>query len=99
MDHESTDAHKRQIDAMHMAMIAKHCVRTCLFLKTDPATLGLYVDQEPLIWHIRAAHRPDVTTFPSGIGGPLAWDTERYPDVDTAFQHALDAAWQSRSTL
>jgi hypothetical protein len=93
---DSTEEHQRKIASVHMAMIAAHCVRTCLFLKTDPATLGLYVDQEPLIWHIRAAHRPDVTSLPAGIGGRLAWDTARFPDVDTAFQHALEDAWQSR---
>jgi hypothetical protein len=92
-----TAEQQRQATYVHMAMIADHCVKTCIFEQTDPATLGLYVDQDAQMWHIRSAHRPDVVTFPAGTG-TLAWNTEFFPDVETAFQHALEEAWREKST-
>jgi hypothetical protein len=78
-----------------MRLYARNCCNTARDLHTTPDALGLYVDQEypqgP--WHIRARHHP-TTALPSGRG-ILAWDTERFPDVETAFHAALVAVWPS----
>jgi hypothetical protein len=85
---------QRALCNIHMDLIARNCVATARFLKTTPDALGLYVDQEqPYVWRIRAKHH--TTTLPMG-SGVLEWDTDTYPDVETAFQAALTQAWQAR---
>jgi hypothetical protein len=80
---------------MHLRMIARNCVHTAQFLKTTPAALELYVDQEPTCWHIRSRTQA-TTTLPSG-SGQLAWDPVQYPTVETAFQTVLTQTWQAHT--
>jgi hypothetical protein len=83
-----------QVTDTHLAMLADHCVKACLFGRTDPHTAQLFVDQGPHMWHIRSASGAPLS-LASGTG-QLAWNTDRFPDVETAFQHVLAEAWKAR---
>ena len=78
-----------------MRLYARNCCNTARDLRTTPDALGLYVEQGSPHgpWHIRARHHA-TTALPSGTG-ILVWDTERFPDVETAFQAALVETWPS----
>jgi hypothetical protein len=75
----------------HLYLVARQCVSTCRQLGASPFALGLrLIQDEPLRWHVEA-QAGRYRSWPSGIGGRMEWDTTRYPDVNTAFQAALDA--------
>ena len=77
----------------HLHLVARQVVSTCRLLGESPTALGFHLIQDdPLRWHVEMAMDYPYQSWPSGIGGVMAWDTTRYPDVETAFQGALAAA-------